>query len=353
MIAGGGGAAGHGGPAAAGPVPVVLVRGDDPALVADAARTAVRELVGDLDPATVVEEHGGAGEDIDPGAVVDALATPPFLVPRRVVVVRDAGRLAAADAAPLAAWLAAPVPGVHLVLVAGGGTVPAPLVKAARSAGTVVDTSVGTGAARRQWLVEHLRHAPVRLDAAAGALLQDHLGGDMGRLRPLLQTLADAFGRGASVGADELAPYLGAPGAVAPWDLTDAIDRGDTATALAALRRLLGPGAMHPLAVLAVLHRHYETMLRLDGAAVASADEAATLVGARSAFPVKKAMEQGRRLGSTGVARAVCWLADADLDLRGATALPDDAVLDVLVARLSRLAPARRPGAARARSGHR
>ena len=333
--------------------PVVLVRGDDPALVADAARAEVRALVGDLDPAMVVEEHGGAGEDIDVGAVVDALTTPPFLVARRVVVVRDTGRLSAGDAAPVTAWTGAPVPGVHLVLVAGGGTVPAPLVKAVRAAGSVVDTTVGTGAARRQWLTAHLRDAPVRLDAAAGALVQEHLGGDMGRLRSLLETLADAFGTGATVGASDVAPYLGSPGAVAPWDLTDAVDRGDTAAALGALRRLLGPGAMHPLAVLAVLHRHYETMLRLDGVTVASAEEAAAMIGARSAYPVKKAMEQGRRLGSAGVALAVRWLADADLDLRGATALADDAVLDVLVARLSRLAPARRAAARRTATGGR
>ena len=333
--------------------PAVLVRGDDPALVSDAARATVRELVGDLDPSTVVEEHGAGVDDIDVGAVVDALATPPFLVDRRVVVVREAGRLTAADAAPLVSWMASPVPGVQLVLVAGGGTVPAPLVKAVRAGGTVIDTTVGTGATRRQWLVDHLRHGPVRLDAAAGALLQAHIGDDMGRVRPLLDTLADAFGPGATVGPDELAPYLGAPGAVAPWELTDAVDAGDTATALAVLRRLLGPGALHPLAVLSVLHRHYETMLRLDGASVASAEEAAALVGARSAYPVKKAMEQGRRLGSAGVARAVCWLADADLDLRGASGLPDDAVLDVLVARLSRLAPARRSTGGRARSARR
>jgi DNA polymerase-3 subunit delta len=322
--------------------PAVLVRGDDPGLVADAAHQAGRDLVGDRDPAMVVEEHGAGGDDLDVGAVLDALTTPPMLVDRRVVIVRDAGRLVAADAARLAAWVAAPVAGVHLLLVGGGGTVPAALVKAVQKAGTVVDTAVGTGAARNKWVAEHLRQAPVRLDERARALLESHLGDDMGRLRGIVDTLAAAYGPGAMVDADQLAPFLGERGAVAPWLLTDAVDAGRTGEALAVLARLLGPGDMHPLAVLTILHRHYQTMLRLDGAPVATAEDAAALVGARSAYPVKKAMDQGRRLGSDKVAEAMCLLADADLDLRGASALPDDAVLQVLVGRLSRLGPTRR-----------
>lgn len=320
----------------------VLVRGDDPGLLGDAVHRVVHELLAGRDPAMAVEEHGAAAEDIDAGTVVDALTTPPLLVDRRVVVVRDAGRLAAADAGRLAAWVAAPVDGVHLVLVGGGGAVPAALVRAVQAGGVVVDTSVGMGAARHRWVADHVRHGPVHLDEGARALVEAHLGDDMGRLRAILETVADAFGPGATVGAAELAPFLGERGAVAPWLLTDAVDGGRTAEALDVLRRLLGPGELHPLAVTTILHRHYETMLRLDGAGVPSAEDAAALLGARSVYPVKKAMEQGRRLGPEKVAEAICLLADADLDLRGATALPDTAVLQVLVGRLSRLAPARR-----------
>ena len=74
-------------------VPVTLVKGDDPALVAQAAHTLVEQLVGEDDPSLVVEEFGAPGTDeLDVGAVIDACTTPPFLVSRRVVVVRDVGR---------------------------------------------------------------------------------------------------------------------------------------------------------------------------------------------------------------------------------------------------------------------
>lgn len=319
----------------------VLVRGDDPALVSQATRAAIDRLVGDRDPALVVEEHGGA-EDLDVGVVLDACTTPPFLVDRRVVVVRDAGRLTAADATRLVEHLAHPLPGVCLVLVAGGGTIPAAVVKAATAVGEVVGTSVGTGRDRGQWIAGQLRQGPVRLDAAATRRLTAHLGDDVGRLAGLLETLATAYGEGALIGPAQLEPFLGEAGAVPPWDLTDAIDAGDPAAALLALRRMLSAGGRPAPVVIAILHTHFSNMLRLDGARFGSPEEAAALIGARSAFVARKAVERGRQLGGERTGQAITLLADADLDIKGKSALPHEVVLEVLVARLARLARSRR-----------
>jgi DNA polymerase-3 subunit delta len=315
-----------------------LVKGSDPSLVAQAAHTLTEQLVGGGDPSLMVEEFGGPGVDqFDVGAVIDACTTPPFLVERRVVVVREAGQLTAADAKRLAGYLQEPLATTALVLVGGGGAVPAALTKAVSAGGEVVDTSVGTGKARSQWLTEHLSGGPVRLDAAAAALLSEHLGGDMGRLEGLLDTLASAYGAGAKVSPDDLEPFLGAAGSLAPWDLTDAIDAGDPAKALDVLRRMLASGDSHPLVVMSVLHRHFRQLLRLDGSGVTSPEEAASVLGLRSAYPAKKALAQSRRLGSARTARAIQLVARADLDVRGATGLAEEAVLEVLVARLARL----------------
>jgi len=327
---------------AAGPIaeprPVYLVRGDDPSLVAQAAHLLTGRLVGDGDQSLTVEEFGGPSvEPLDVGAVIDACTTPPFLVERRVVVVREAGQLVAADAKRLVAYLEDPLDTTALVLVGGGGTIPSSLTKAVSARGEVVDTSVGTGKARSQWLTDHLRGAPVHLDGPAVARLSTHLGGDMGRLEGLLDTLVSAYGPGATVTADDLEAFLGEAGSLYPWDLADAIDGGDAAVALSVLHRMLVAGDSHPLVVMTVLSKHYRQLLRLDGAGVRSADEAAGLLGLRSSFPARKALEQANRLGSLRIARAIRLLAEADLDIRGSTALPGETVLEVLVARLSRL----------------
>ena len=311
-----------------------LVRGDDPTLVGEEVRRLVGELSGG-DPMAVEEL---TGEDATPAAIADACSTPPFLAERRVVLAREVGRFLTDELAPLLAWLADPLPTTALVLTGGGGQVSAKLVNAVKKVGKVVDAGAGTGKARDQWLAARLKAAPVRLDPRAAATLGRHLGEDVGRLTSLLDGLASAYGEGARVGEAELEPFLGEAGAVAPWALTDAIDKGDTAAALAQLHRMTGAGDRHPLAIMSSLHRHYAAMLRLDGAGVADEQAAASLLGT-APFPARKALAQARRLGSSGVARAVTLLAGADLDLRGATAVPGAVVLEVLVARLSRLRP--------------
>lgn len=310
------------------------VRGDDQALVAQEARALIDRLVGERESGLVVEEHGASGEDLDVRAVIDACLTPPFLADRRIVVVREAGRISAADASVLAAALSDPPETTFLVLVGGGGTVPQALVRAVGAAGQL-DASAGTGRDRTSWVAAHLRDAPVRFDAAARARIQAHLGEDLGRLSGIVDSLVSAFGPGASITLEELEPFLGSAGSVPPWELTDAIDAGSVPAALVALRRMLEAGGRHPTEVLGVLHRHYVNMLRLDGLDEVDAGAAASLLGTRP-FVAKKAMEQGRRLGGERLGQAMVWLADADLDLKGKTALPGDLVLEVLVARLAR-----------------
>ena len=104
---------------------------------------------------------------------------------------------------------------------------------------------------------------------------------------------------------------------------------------------VLAAGDRHPLQVMATLHAHYARMLRLDGAGVRDEAQAADVLGMKgSTFPAKKALNQARRLGHDGIAEAFRLLSDADLDLRKFTKdWPEQLVMEVLVARLSRLGP--------------
>lgn len=324
-------------------LPAYLVTGDDAVLRAEAVRALLDDLVGDADRSLVVEEFDPPPDDPDTAAPVDAARTPPFLTERRVVVVRDLGGYPAAGLQPLLAYLKDPSPTAALVLVAGERAVPSHLTKAVKEVGRVIDASAPRNArARAPWLKQHLAGAPVRLEAAAVDLVDRHLGEDLGRLENLLAALAAAYGAGAKVRFEEVQPFLGEAGSVPPWELTDAVDRGRTDLALAALRRMLSAGERHPLVIVATLHGHFGRMLRLDGSGATGADSAAAVLGVRkgaSTFPAQKAFDQGRKLGHDGVAKAIELLAHADLDLKGASGLDEGILLDVLVARLCRLAP--------------
>ncbi|MEY2403001.1 MAG: polymerase subunit delta, partial [Acidimicrobiaceae bacterium] len=206
--------------------------------------------------------------------------------------------------------------------------------------GAVVDTSPGRNS--KVWLGEHLDQSGLKFDAAARELLAAHLGEDVGRLRGVVETLISTFGPGAKLTAEDITPYLGDEGALAPWALTDAIDKGDIPVAIDRLHRMIGAGERHPLQIMSSLHGHYARMLALDGIAIRNEKDAAAALGIRgSTFPARKALDQCRRLGHDKLAQAIALLARADRDLRGERAYPrevaDELVMELLIARLTNL----------------
>ena len=326
--------------------PVHLVKGDDEVLLRDAAHRVLEALTADLDPGLAVEEVGrdrfappdSSQTTIEP--LVDAAQTPPFLTDRRVVVGRDIELFTkAAQVAPLVDYLADPLPTTSLVLVWSGGRIPKSLTEAVTaSGGVVVDTNPGRKLAG--WIDEQVAAAGLRLDRAAIDRLADWLGDDPQRLVGVLGTLSGSFGQGARLGVDDVEPFLGEAGGVPPWELTDAIDRGD-------IRRRARQAAPHdrgrrtPPAA-----RSWRPCRTTTSGCCASTGPRSPVRRMRpqvlglkgSTFPARKALTQTRKLGHDGVVRAIELLAEADLDLRGGKAWPDELVLEVLVARLARLA---------------
>ena len=109
------------------PAAVYLVRGDDPSLVAQAARALLGRAGGRARPGPGGRRARRLGDDdLDVGAGGRRLHHPPFLIDRRVVVVRDAGRLDATDAARLVAALEDPCPRSSWCWWAAGARCPRP-----------------------------------------------------------------------------------------------------------------------------------------------------------------------------------------------------------------------------------
>ena len=316
----------------------VLVRGDDDVLVRDAVLRLIDERLDGADRSLALAEF--SGEDYHLADLVDAAQTQPFLTERRVVVGWGIHRFKAAELAPLVAYLDDPLDTTDLLLVFQEGRVPKALTDTlARAGGTVLNPGpTGARGAKREWIDEQIARAGLRFDKAAVALVETTLGEDVNRLVPMLLTLGAVYGEEARIGVDEVTPFLGEAGSVPPWELTDAIDRGDIAEAVRRLRRMLGGGDRHPLQVMVTLTSHVERMLALSGSSARSEKDAAALLGLKgSTFPARKALDQSRKLGPAKVARAIDRLADADLALRGGSAWEPELVMEVLVARLAAL----------------
>lgn len=317
-----------------------MISGDDESMVRAAANTLVHALVGDGDRAMMVDEFDG--EEYLLAAVVEAAETGPFLTDRRIVVARAAARFNADDLAPLVGYLGNPLDSTDLVLEWGSGRRPKALDTALTAAAATITSTTPPNRARDRhaWVQAAARSTGVRLGAEAMELLVERLGEDVGSLDGILRTLSATYEPGTILGVEELGPFLGDAGGVPPWDLTDAIDGARAGRAIELLGRMLGAGERHPLQVMAILQGHYGKLATLDGRSLRSEAEAAAALGIKPGYPARKAMEQSRRLGGTSIRRAIDLLAGADLDLRGRRDLDSRLVMEILVARLSRLARA-------------
>ncbi|MAT03571.1 MAG: DNA polymerase III subunit delta [Acidimicrobiaceae bacterium] len=316
---------------------VHLLIGDEESILRAKAHDLVHQLIGDGDWSLMVDEFDG--DEYELREVADAAQTMPFLTDTRIVVARGVGRFNADELPPLLGYLDNPLDSTELVLVAGGGRLAKKLTDAVKSAGGhTTNTSPPNRAKDRQsWVKVEAEEHGLRLDAAAAARIAEQLGEDAGRLEGLIAVLRSTYGEGVRVGVADVEPFLGEAGGVPPWDFTDAIDAGQTTKALTLLGRMMHGGDRHPLQMMAMLHGHYAKLARLDGVDARNEQEAADAMGIKAGFPAKKALGNYRRLGGNGVRRAIELLAKADLDLRGDSDLEPELIMEVLVARLSRL----------------
>ncbi len=331
---------------------VICVVGTDPTMVYDAVHNVVSAALDHLDPSFALQDFTvkdvtTGGESVVP-RVLEALNTPPFLVERRVVVVRDAQALVADEVSSLLEWMSAPYEGITLI-VCVVGTRAHKLVK---SANEVIEVNVGSRAGERVAFVEaKLAEYGVNLNHADALKVAERVGDDVARVDALARTAQAIFGT-APLNFAHLEPYLGEAGDVPEWDLTDAIDRGDATGAIKVARRMLDSKGRAGLQIVNMLQRHYLRMARLEGSGARGADDAAQLLGIK-AFPAGKALQMSQRLGAQRIATAVHWITDADAGLKGAVSfggkdlntdldVTELTVVEVLVARLARLTSATR-----------
>ncbi len=328
--------------------PVLCVVGHDATMVYDALHSAVSATMGDLDPLIALQDFTAKDVTTSSGdsiiaKVIEALNTPPFLVERRVIVVRDAQSLLADEVAELLAWISSPVPDIVLVLAVVG----AKSHKLVKASSEVIDANVGSRSSERVSFVESkLQQYEINVDARAARAIASKVGDDVARVDALARTLQAIYGT-TSINMDKIEPYLGDLGDVPEWDLTDALDSGDSAKSIEVARRMLDSKGRAALQIVNMLQRHYLRMARLEGSAARGGEDAALLVGIGT-FPAGKALAMSQRLGATRIATAVHWITEADGALKGAVSyggkdlnsdmdVTELTVIEVLVARLARM----------------
>jgi DNA polymerase-3 subunit delta len=226
-----------------------------------------------------------------------------------------------------------------VVVLTGGGTKASPLAKAVQE---VIDTNVG----RRDkdvaaYLTKTFEEEGLQFDGSVISQIVHVLGEEVSRVKPLATLLRSVYGT-APLKFSHIEPYLGTEGNVPEWDLTDAVDNGNTREAVGVVSRMLQSEGREPVQIVGIFERHYLRAAALVGVDVRSAEDAAAIlteIAGRKVAPFTggKMLRVAKSLGSEGLSKALRIVSDADRDVKGATKLEPEAVVEVLAARLARL----------------
>jgi len=309
-------------------------------LVADDAVVAEEELAVELAREVPDEELRVVDLSVaEVSEVIALLGQQAMFAPRLRIVVRGVESLSADAATRLADALAEEGVLNEVVLVVSGKKVPKAL--AALGSASVETHGVARDADRKAFVMEAATRRGIELDPAALALVVAEVGLEMAQVAPLFEVLAGVHGAGARLGPDEVRPYLVRPGEVPLWTLTDAIESGRPSQAVQVLERLLGADVA-PQLVLATLERRYLDLVALAPPGVRTVAQAQSVLaeaGGRrlSEGVISRMLRSARKLDQDRAIAIVGWIADAYRDLRGESLLDAEAVLVLLVTRLSQV----------------
>lgn len=275
--------------------------------------------------------------------VMDDLATiAMFGGGKRMIVVEEADDFVTRYRSELEDYVAKPKSSGVLVLQLKTFPANTRLYKAVAATGLLVDCSAPTPAKLTKWLTAWATQAHgAQLPGAAAEVMLDLVGAELGLIDQELAKLALLAGEDKKITAEMIREHVGSWRTKTAWDMLDAILDGDVRQAMHQLDRLLAAGE-NPIAILAQVSA---TLRRLAAATrlVIAADTAGRRISPRDAlqqsgvkpFVLEKTERQLRKLGRQRGSQLYQWLVDADLDLKGASAMPPRTVLERLFLRLA------------------
>jgi len=271
---------------------------------------------------------------------------------QRLVIVDEADEFVTRDREQLEAYVAQPSRSGVLVLDIKSFPSNTRLYKAVDSSGLAVDCNAPPTARLARWLTDWAKQAhQTQLSVHAAELLIEIIGPELGLLDQELAKLALVVGASNKITEETIGRMVGGWRAKTTWEMLDAALDGKVAEAVQQLDRLLASGEQ-PLGVLAQISatlRRFAAATRL----VIQSEKAGKRVvlgqvlqqAGVKPFVVQKAERQLKRLGRQRGKQIYGWLLEADLDLKGDSAMPPRLILERLIIRLAAPAdpvPARR-----------
>jgi len=318
----------------AGQVPAMAVLAGGERFFVDRALAALRKAILGDGPGGF-NEDAFEGKGASAGRILDAARTLPMLASHRLVLVRDADALAAAELDKLADYLDAPSPSTCVLLIADKLDGRTKLAKRASKLGALWEAAALRPPDLRRFVEREAKRRNARLAPDATGALIDAIGNDLPAIDDALERLSLYVGEGKPITAEAVDACVAKLRVESIWALVDAVGMRDRKTALAAAASLLGEREP-PLRILAMVARQLRIVGRMQAGLRAGlpAQEAAREAGAPP-FKAQELAAAAKRMPPRVLSRAFAVLAETDLALKGSKQ-PPDLVLEGAILALTR-----------------
>jgi DNA polymerase III subunit delta len=323
------------------PRPVVAVYGDESFLR--------RQSLLKLREAVLGRDEGDfsfsafEGDVIELRDVLDELATVAmFGGVKRLVVIQEADGFVSLYRQQLEDYVFRPSRTGVLVFDLASFPANTRLYKLIAAEGLAIDCSTPSEARLTKWLVDWSKqNYKVQLSAAAADSLVELIGSELGLLDQEVAKLAISLGEEKRITPELVARYVGGWRAKSAWEMLDAALEGRVPEAMQQLDRLLASGEQ-PVGILGQISaslRRFAAATRLILQSEAAGrrialSQALEQAGVKS-FVLQKAEKQLRHLGRHRGVQLYQWLLEADVDLKGDSAMPPRLILERLVLQLA------------------
>jgi len=315
------------------PLPAYAIVGEEPFARSQAIQALRGGILKDAPPDLALSQYSGS-ETPDPPQLFDELRTPPFLAPRRLVIVEDADAFASRAKDALLGYLAKPSGTGTLVLVLDKLARNEKLYKAIAAVGMVVACEAPREYQLPEWIIARAREHRKRIDMDTARRLAECVGLNLPILEQSLVKLALYLGSRDTITVADVDALIEDLPITTIFKLTDAVGTKDASKALRVLDNLLAQNAEPAYIVSMVrwaLERLINTRTLLD--AGAAPDAISKTLHMQPGFFFDQTIAQARRRSRNELHRGFALLLQADLDTKGSVMAPRD-VLEHLLMRL-------------------